>query len=64
MTSRDQIHKRLNKPEQDERLFNNFKMPKPDLSKTCDFGKLKSRNLDYTLHHLNGRICFIFRHLS
>ena len=43
MLSRNYIDKRTNKPEQDERQFNNFKIEKHDLSKTCDFGKLKGR---------------------
>jgi hypothetical protein len=43
MLSRIYIDSRGKKREADERLFNNFKIEKQDLSKTSDFGKLKER---------------------
>lgn len=59
MSSRDYHHNIKNKAIQDERQFNNFKIEKPDLSKTCDFSKLKGKSLDFKLHHLNGKISLI-----
>lgn len=43
MLSRIYIDSRGKKKEVDERLFNNFKIEKHELSKTSDFGKLKER---------------------
>lgn len=59
MISRDNVNSLRDKPVQDERLFNNFKIQKHDLSKTCDFSKLKGRNLDFHLENMNGKSSLI-----
>ena len=55
MISRSHIEKMVNKPESDERMFNNFKIEKHDLSRTCDFSKLKARKQELHLSHRNGK---------
>ena len=59
MTSRTYQDSLKNKPVQDERQFNNFKIEKANLNKTCDFGKLKGKCLEFNLKHMNGRFSII-----
>lgn len=54
MLSRAEVDKAKIKPVEDERLFNNFRLEKTDLSRTCDFTKMKNRSLDFKHKHING----------
>lgn len=59
MISRQHIDGIKIKPVEDERQFTNFKIQKHDLSRTCDFSKLKGKSLDFKLHHINGTLKYI-----
>ena len=54
MTSRDYHHNIKNKPVLDERLFNNYKEEKPDVSHTSDFSKRRGKQLDNRIKYMNG----------
>ncbi len=54
MTSREYFYKRENKPNLDERLFDNFKIEKTDIEHTPSFKKMRGRSMNIEQKHVNG----------
>ena len=54
MTSREYFYKRENKPNLDERLFDNFKIEKSDIEHTPSFKKMRGRSMNIEQKHING----------